>query len=218
MQPHRRIHLVPGQRFERLTVIDGDRIRSYPNGRRIRSCLVRCDCGVEREVLITHLFRGAVRSCGCLLSDHLVERNTRHGLPIDRLYWIWAGMRERCEKTRSTAWANYGGRGIIVCQEWQAYAAFHAWAMANGYSDTLSIDRINNDGNYEPSNCRWATPAEQSRNTRQNRLVTCWGETKVLSDWAKDPRCHLQRQTIAWRLSQGWPTELALTKPTRSHR
>lgn len=122
-------------------------------------------------------------------------------------------MKGRCLNPADRAYHNYGGRGIRVCDDWLEYPAFSVWAKANGYTDDLQIDRIDNDWHYEPSNCRWTTHQQNQLNTRQNRLITAFGETKPLAEWLRDPRCVNGREAVRCRLKSGWPPEKALTVP-----
>jgi hypothetical protein len=145
---------------------------------------------------------------------------TTHGLSREegrtsRLYAIWSEMRHRCHNPNHRVFSNYGGRGINVCPEWENYAIFHKWAITNGYNKNLTIDRINNDGNYEPENCRWATMKEQQNNRRDNHLVSWDGQTKTLAQWAEERG--LAPVTLATRLRRGWPVDRALTKPLQHH-
>lgn len=103
----------------------------------------------------------------------------------ERLYRIWMAMRARCMCKNLKTYKRYGGRGIKICDEWNDYLVFKEWALSNGYSDHLSIDRINNDGNYEPSNCRWATNKEQANNKRNNHIITINGESHTFAEWSK---------------------------------
>ena len=160
-----------GRKFYRLTVLE--QVESLNHRCRFR-CV--CDCGNETVVLGQSLKSGHVRSCGCLLSESSRERiklfhqekgNEQHGLSHTRLYSIWAGIKGRCFKPSNRNYPNYGGRGISMCEEWkESFAAFCAWAFANGYEDDLSIDRIDVEGDYCPENCRWANSSLQSENKR----------------------------------------------------
>lgn len=127
--------------------------------------LCRCSCGKEKIVDGGSLRSGRSKSCGHFRKNG----NPKHGGRWTRLYMVWDSMRGRCFTTSNKNYKDYGGRGIMVCEEWNDFSAFRDWALANGYKKGLSIDRINNDGNYEPSNCRWATPHEQRINQRPRR-------------------------------------------------
>ena len=146
-------HDLTGRRFGKLTVI-----REMPvhPGRQKVTWECRCDCGETAECTTTNLLSGKSMSCGCV--------RTKHNGKGTRLYRILTGMKDRCHNKRSAYYRRYGGRGIIVCDEWKNdFAKFRAWAKANGYQENLTIDRIDNDGNYEPSNCQWLTLEENAR-------------------------------------------------------
>lgn len=135
----------------------------------------------------------------------------------ERLYMVWQSMRQRCYNNNCAQYNNYGGRGITVCDEWRtSYSAFKEWALANGHKDGLSLDRIDVDSGYSPSNCRWATAKEQSRNRRNNRYITFNGETLALAAWAE--RTGISKDTIYMRLAAGWSVEKALTTPVRQYK
>lgn len=162
-----------GMRFGRLTVLG----QSGRINQRI-TWLCKCDCGNTVSIMTSHLTTGRNRSCGCLQSESRRIRATKHdGRNKDtRLYNVWKTIRQRCNNPNNTSYPNYGGRGIRICDEWSDFAVFREWALANGYDadaprGKCTIDRIDNDGNYEPSNCRWVDAATQSRNRRPS---TCW--------------------------------------------
>ncbi len=127
-----------------------------------------------------------------------------------KLYNKWCAMKERCMNPHNKSFRRYGGRGISICQEWLDFAVFRAWALASGYAEGMTIDRRDNDGNYEPGNCRWATTREQNRNYSRNRMLTFNGKTQCVQDWAQE--LGIGRSTILLRLKSGKTTEEALTK------
>lgn len=201
-----------GQRFGRLTVIE--RCGTSKDGQKMYRCV--CDCGNEKITKTGNLRSGHVKSCGCLNKEMTRkanrERNTRHGGCGTRLYGIWFDMRQRCNWEKSTSWANYGGRGIRVCDEWQAdFVPFRDWALANGYRDDLTLDRIDVDGNYCPENCRWADLDEQNNNKRTCLYATIGGVTKSVTQWCKETG--IPRHTAYSRIRRGWEPERAVTEP-----
>lgn len=139
--------------------------------------------------------------------------NYKHGETGTRLHKIWCSMHERCESKNHIHYADYGGRGIAVCEEWSEYLPFAKWARENGYSDDLSIDRIDNDRGYEPSNCRWATQKEQHNNKRSNRIIEYMGKRYTLTQLAE--YAGLNKTTLKERLNNGWSVEDAVEKPVR---
>lgn len=177
----------PGSVFGDLTVIEHVYLAD-DEGNHHHCSKCRCTCGNEIVVLNTSLRYGNTISCGCSRVKKIKQRCTTHGDGNRkvRLYRIWSAMKQRCYRPRYEHFADYGGRGIRVCDEWlHDYMAFKKWAYANGYDDSKSIDRIDPNGNYEPSNCRWANWTEQQRNKRSNCVITVNGISLSVSAWSE---------------------------------
>lgn len=202
-----------GQRFGRLVVEKRGKTKVRKNGGTIVYWICHCDCGNIVEVVGGDLKRGCTQSCGCLAREAARKRLTKHGMAGTRLYETWQGMKDRCYKEQDCAFKYYGKNGIKICDEWQEFEPFYKWAIANGYSDDLTIDRIDVNGNYEPSNCRWATRKEQANNKTTNRHISFEGETKTLKQWSET--LGISHQTISSRLKRGWSIDLALNTPVR---
>lgn len=195
-----------GYRFGRLVVV---RRQGLKGGRPAWLC--KCDCGSEAIVRGNDLRRGATHSCGCIHREQLTERNTTHGLCGQRLYNIWGCMVQRCYNERTPCYNLYGGRGIKICDEWRLdFKSFYDWAMANGYKDDLTIDRIDNDKGYFPNNCRWITAKEQGNNRSTNRYLEFNGEKRTLSEWGEI--LGIDSETLSSRLRRGWSIEKTLTE------
>ena len=201
-----------GQKFTRLTVIS--RAENNKNGQARWLC--KCDCGNETIVKSDDLKRGKTKSCGCLRVE--VSRNrmkvssVKHNKTKHPLYSVWTNMKSRCYTPTDNEYKNYGVRGIKVCDEWREdFMAFYNWAFANGYKKGLSIDRINNDGDYEPNNCRWATVRQQINNRRCTILLTYKDRTLPLAEWATVTG--INYCTLYKRYQYEWSTERILTTP-----
>lgn len=147
----------------------------------------RCRCGNTFTARGTDIRRGHTTSCGCLQREMTAEASKKHGMSKTRLYYVYSTMLKRCYLSSHKSYKNYGGRGIAVCDEWKNdFKTFFEWAMENGYEEGLSIDRIDVNGNYNPSNCRWASAKEQQNNRRNNRMITCNGKTQTMQQWADE--------------------------------
>lgn len=174
-----------GQRFGRLIALK----HLNPNkwGSILWEC--KCDCGKTHTVSSGHLVQGKSKSCGCYCSDVRRKMLEKHGITTGgkpRTFIIWNGMKGRCLYPKSTSYKSYGGRGISICQEWLNFENFHNWAISNGYADDLTIDRIDNDGNYEPNNCRWIRSLENKKRQRKMRFITINQITKNVTSWCKE--------------------------------
>jgi hypothetical protein len=200
-------HDLTGQRFGRLQVVGPAHVDRH--GNRHWSC--RCDCGTEITKVRGNLVNGWTKSCGCLQRE-VGKNNRTHGMRHTPEYEAWCNMRGRCFDPKNSAYKRYGGRGIMVCKRWLKFENFIA-DMGLRPSPKHSLDREDNDGNYTPKNCRWATKKQQNDNTSQNRWLTLHGVTRTISDWSK--HTGIRRLTIGWRLDRGWSAERALTTPTR---
>lgn len=164
--PEPRLNLV-GQTFGRLLVTAMINVRYE-----VTRCVVKCECGTVTEIRMKQLRNGRAKSCGCLRTDRLSERTTRHGLSDHPAYDTWLGMHRRCYEKAHRYYRDYGGRGIAVCQEWHrdnldGLKNFCQWFDKQGYQPGLTVDRKNNDSDYSPSNCRLASPAQQAANRRK---------------------------------------------------
>lgn len=200
-----------GMRFNKLVVVE--RAENSKQGKRMWIC--KCDCGrtKQKPVSTYELKSGKVKSCGCLYYESNKDgRTTTHGKSRSRIYKIWNSMKARCFNPNHQAYKQYSGRGIKVCDEWaNNFPAFYSWAMANGYTESLTIDRIDNNKGYSPDNCRWTTYVIQENNRSNNRLVTIKNKTKTLSQWARD--YGISSACLAWRLDNNWNDEELNIKP-----
>ncbi len=197
-----------GKKFGKWTVI------SVSNPRRPRGLyLCRCDCGTEKACQIWHLEKGKTLMC----DKHIRERNMTHGKKGTRVYKTWDSMKQRCYNSRHKSYEDYGGRGIIICERW--LHSFENFLADMGEPQRgQSIDRIDGNAGYYPENCRWATWREQASNRRGNTILTAFGESKTMSQWARDSRCAVDISTLVWRVAMSknpWPHESAIVTPPR---
>ena len=196
-----------GKRFGRLIVISKGKERLYGKP----TWLCKCDCGKMKCAITQSLKNGDVKSCGCLQAEtrrrnamHLDEVRKRHGMYDSRLYRIYTNMVSRCYRKSVHGFENYGGRGIKVCEEWigkDGFRNFMKWSFANGYSDELTIDRLDNNKNYEPTNCKWSTRKEQANNTRVTIQLEYNGEKHSLTEWSEITG--IKKGTIYKRIRKG---------------
>ncbi len=192
-----------GLRFGRLVVVS--RVQ-----RAVWLC--RCDCGAEKVIQWSSLYRGATKSCGCFQKEYQAQKHFKHGRHRDRIYKIWQAMKYRCLNPRNTAWPGYGGRGITVCQRWiDSFDNFLA-DMGEIPTGKSSIERKDNDGPYNKENCVWADGYEQGRNKRNSVHLTYRGRTLIASEWARI--MGMKPQTITSRVNiLGWSVAKALETP-----
>lgn len=196
-----------GRQFGRLLVVGFGGRR-----KRARVWLCRCSCGTTRVVYGSHLVQGNTRSCGCYSADFHRKHGRSH--KGDSTYDTWDAMKQRCSNPNNRAYHNYGGRGITVCQRWLTFENF--LADMGERPEHRSLDRIDNDRNYEPGNCRWATKRQQENNTRRNVILEYQGTKKTVTEWAR--ALGICPSTLRLRLWRGWDTERALSHPARQRR
>lgn len=186
--------------FGKLKVlIDGIRINSRTY------CWCKCQCGNYKLIAKYSLTKRLTVSCGCR------KYETTHGLIKHPVYRSWSNMKTRCNNINTDNYKDYGGRGITVYDEWNNFMAFYNWSIKNGYKEGLTIDRIDNDGNYEPENCRWVNRIVQGKNKRNNIVVFAFGESKIVAEWARDSRCVVKEACLGARIKKGWDHETAIT-------
>jgi hypothetical protein len=195
-----------GQRYGHLTVIAKVKKNKYSKF----YMLVECDCGTRKIVGQSELQQGKTTSCTCERTRRRREKLTTHGMYYTPEYNSWIGMKGRCNTPSNDNYDNYGGRGIRVCDRWKKFENFYE-DMGPKPDKEYTIERIDNNGNYESSNCRWATQEEQSNNKRNNRLIFYNNKTQTVAQWAKETG--LNEGTIRDRLDNGWIVEDALEEP-----
>lgn len=207
-----------GQQFERLKVLHEVERYIAPGGSGTRrQFLCRCTCGTQVVATASRLRSGETKSCGCLQREVAATQASQlrqtHAMSKTRVYRIWLGMVDRCTRSSQAKYADYGGRGIRVCERWRRFEAFYE-DMGEPPSDQYSIERRDVNGHYEKSNCYWATQREQCNNTRTNVRLDHNGVTQTLTQWAE--QLGLNAKTLWTRIfTLGWTVEKALTSPTR---
>lgn len=200
-----------GLKFGYLTIVSI--VRVVPKSGRL--VLAKCDCGIEKEYPLSKLKSGHTKSCGCFRKMVTGKRNFKYGLRRHPLYSVFATMKSRCYSKKSENYRYYGGRGIIICAEWLAnFKTFYDWAIENGWGIGLQIDRVNNNGNYEPSNCRITTHKINMNNTRMNRKYKLNGETFSVAQLAE--LYSINYFTLIDRLDNGWDIQKAVYSPVHS--
>ena len=191
-----------GERFGRLTVIEDC-------GPKNVKCV--CDCGKTKIAHRKYLRNGDTQSCGCLHRDGMKKLFSTHGETGTRLHRIWKSMRTRATNRNRSQAKDYVLRGITICDEWSDYMKFRDWALANGYKDNLTIDRIDNDGSYSPENCRWITYKEQCRNKRNTRIIVYNGtEYHTIKDLCI--KLGMSYRLVQSRIRNGWPIDQAVSR------
>ena len=215
MPQNARINDMTGQIFGRLVVV---KIHCRNNG---IHWLCKCECGGQTIVKTGHLNSGGTRSCGCLKSECCRKASKisakKRSLPFKnkrKLKDLRRNIINRCTNPKDKRWANYGGRGISICQEWiDNPILFYQWAIDNSYKPGLQIDRIDVHGNYEPNNCRFVDIITQMNNTTKNRNITWNGKTQTVSEWARE--IGIRPQALIHRFTRKWSLKRAMTQPYR---
>lgn len=210
-----------GNRFGRLKVI---KQIGVDKKKRQKLWLCQCDCGNTKEVITSYLMSGDTSSCGCYRRECELKNlekcrgisNITHGMHDTRIYRIWSDIKQRCNNKNKNSFKDYGGRGITVCKEWNNdFMNFYKWAINNGYDDTLTIDRVDVNGNYEPDNCRWTNWKEQANNRRTTRKITIYGETKTAYEFEK--QYGIKGHVLIDRFDKGYRDEKLIYKGNLGH-
>lgn len=201
MRASKKVKDLTGQTFGRWSVVRLAKVVRY---RAMWHC--QCNCGATAEIAGSSLSAGNSRSCGCYRNDVARARVFEHGMCGTRIWNTWHGMLQRCNDKTSTTYKNYGGRGIKVCEQWKSFENFYA--DVGDPPPNRTLDRINNNGHYEPGNWRWATYKEQSNNRRSNTWITAFGRTQTMAQWSDE--LGVKRATICQRISRGASNEESL--------
>lgn len=205
---------VIGRKYGLVTVLADAENEKSNNCRRV---VGKCHCGTVKTFRLSSLKASKKANCGCYKREKFIERQTKHGNSRKRLYKIWHGMKSRCYNENDIKFEIYGDKGIEVCEVWlNSFEEFEKWSLENGYQDNLTIDRIDNDKNYEPSNCRWANTKTQNGNRKGCWYITINGVTKLAIEWAKEN--NLSEGAIFGRRRRGWNDIDCVTVPVRGKR
>jgi hypothetical protein len=193
-----------GKKFEKLLALEAIELTTH--GWKVK---FMCDCGNEKIIRLDHVKSGKTVSCGCIQPNSIKNAISTHNLTNHSLYIVRINMINRCYNIKDIGYSNYGGRGIVVCDEWKnSFICFYNWAIANGWKEGLQIDRKDNNGNYEPLNCRFVTRKINSLNRRTNRMITYKNETKPLKQWCDE--LNLPYKVVFNRLTRSnWSIEKA---------
>lgn len=212
-----------GNKFGRLVVVK--RVEDYvsPSGIHKIQWLCKCDCGSIKKIAGEYLRNGTTKSCGCLNKERAASMNYKHGYTSggkpERLFGVWCGMKQRCYDPNHDFYHRYGALGITVCEEWLLdYKAFRKWAYNNGYDENAklnqcTIDRIDSSKGYSPDNCRWVNQKVQSNGLCTNRILTYYGQTHTMSQWADILK--MDYEILHSRIEKGWDTKRAFEQPVR---
>lgn len=204
-----KVNDLTGKRFGMLRVIGIGKEKTIPSGAKRILWLCECDCGNTRLVDGGSLRSGRIFHCG-----RKFHPTVKHGLHNHRLYGIWKTMKTRCFNPNCEKYKNYGGRGITVCKEWKDnFLSFYDWSVNNGYSDCLTIERKDVNGDYCPENCCWIKAENQAANKTTNVRVEYNGETHILAEWSNITG--ISESELSYRIRAGWSAEMALTTKTR---
>ena len=203
-----------GNKYGRLTII------KQTEDKRYYECL--CECGNHKVARLWNLKSGDTKSCGCYLKEIRKTLNRKHGMKGTKIYRTWQSMKRRCYNINDNNYKHYGKRKIVVCDEWKNdFMSFYNWAMTNGYDDSLTLDRIDVDGNYEPNNCRWVDQKTQQNNKRNNCYIEYKGMKKTLSEWADyynlSYRCVKGRHLLGWDIKRIVETPIKKRKKEEQH-
>lgn len=203
---------ITNQRFGKLVALKKDETDTSEYAKWI----CQCDCGKTKSISKYKLLSGHTKSCGCIHKEVNDRIRWKHGMTNTRIYKCWSRMKERCYNPHNADYPNYGGRGIEVCEEWcNSFEAFYEWAMSHGYTDNLTIERIDSNKDYCPGNCTWSDRLQQANNRRYCRMYTYNGKTQNLKQWCKE--MNMDYKLVHGRIyALHWTFEKAITTPKAS--